>query len=255
MTTLDLLIGHTGFVGGALAKQRGFDVLANSSNINDMRGRHFRRVVNAGVTAVKWMANKDPEADRDGIKALMEVLDTMSAECFIQVSTVDVYGEPRGFDEFDLPERAGLHPYGLHRLELEDFVRSRFDTCHVARLPALFGPGLKKNAIYDLMNNHMVEQINPATVMQWYPLERLGDDLDIIVSNEIDLVNLVTEPVSLQTVVDRFFPTAPVGAGDASAPVYDLRTRYSEAFGGVGDYVMSADDELAALDRYLASEA
>ncbi len=61
------LVGYTGFVGGTLHRARSFDVLINSKNADDLRGGDFDLVIHAGVPAVKWIANKDPAADRAAI--------------------------------------------------------------------------------------------------------------------------------------------------------------------------------------------
>ena len=52
------LIGHTGFVGGNLRVARPFDVLVNSANVEELRGKSFDLVVCAGVRAEKWKANR-----------------------------------------------------------------------------------------------------------------------------------------------------------------------------------------------------
>ena len=69
------LIGHTGFVGANLLRQGAFDATFNSSSIEAIRGRDFDRVVCAGVTAVKWWANQNPEEDRSRILGLIGHLD------------------------------------------------------------------------------------------------------------------------------------------------------------------------------------
>ncbi len=70
------LIGFTGFVGGTLHRARGFDLLINSKNTNDLRGGSFDLVVCAGVPAAKWLANAQPEDDRNAIASIRDALDT-----------------------------------------------------------------------------------------------------------------------------------------------------------------------------------
>jgi hypothetical protein len=45
-----------------------------------------------------------------------------------------------------------LTPYGRNRLFLENEVRSLYPSSLIVRLPALFGLGIKKNFIYDIIN-------------------------------------------------------------------------------------------------------
>ena len=60
----EALIGYTGLVGGNLKKQHNFTDFFNSKNFNDMKGQHYSLTVCAGVSAAKWIANKEPEKIR-----------------------------------------------------------------------------------------------------------------------------------------------------------------------------------------------
>ncbi|PZW37019.1 hypothetical protein C8P66_14710 [Humitalea rosea] len=250
---MNALIGHTGFVDSNLAVTGAFDALFNSRNIGDIRSRSFGRVVCAGVSAKKWLANKEPEADRAAIRALTDQLATVRAERFVLISTVDVYANSAGADEAVIPGRAGLHPYGLHRLELEDFVTARFPGALVLRLPALFGPGLRKNVLYDLLHDNMLEAINPAAAFQWYPVPRLAGDIDKAEAAGLRLAHLATEPLPTREILERFFPDKHVGAA-AAAPLYDLRTSQAEVLGGRGGYVLDRAQVLDEIGRFVAAE-
>lgn len=248
------LIGFTGFVGSNLQRQRHFDATFNSSNISDIDGRGFSKIVCAGVAAVKWWANKNPEEDWQKISGLIDHLSTVEADVFTLISTVDVYGAPLGVTEDDRPDERDLHAYGINRLRLEDFVAKRFPQHHIVRLPALFGSGLKKNAIYDLMNDNMVEVINPASSFQWYPVARLADDLDIIEASKVRLVNTVTPPISMATIRDRLFPETQIGAKASGEAHYDIGTVHAALFGQSGRYMMSSEEVLADLQHYVSGE-
>ena len=248
---MDALIGSTGFVGQALLAQRSFGVGYHSSDIAAIEGRQFNRIVCAGVSAVKWWANANADADRAGIERLMRHLDRAETDRFVLISTVDVYGTPVGMDEDDRVPEPGLHPYGLHRARLEDWVRRRFPTHHVIRLPALFGPGLKKNALFDLLHDNRLEHVDPASRFQWYPLDRLADDIDRVQALGLKLVNLATEPVTMAEIRGRFFPERVLG-GSSRPVAYDVRTRHGRAFGGC-DYAMGAEAVLQAMGRFIAA--
>ena len=247
---MDALIGSTGFVGGALLAQRPFGAGYHSTNIASIRGRRFDRVVCAGVQAVKWWANANAEADLYGIEQLISHLERVEAERFVLISTVDVYATPAGVDEDRAAPEPGLHPYGLHRAALEGWVRRRFPRHHIVRLPALFGPGLKKNALFDLLHGHRLEHVDPESRFQWYPLERLAHDIDRVQAAGLRLVNLVTEPVCMAAVQRRFFPDQALG-GQSRPVAYDVRTRHGAVFGGCDRYAMGADSVLAAMGRFV----
>ena len=82
-----VLIGYTGFVGSNLLEQDNYDVLINSKNCDELRNKHFDRIVCAGVSAVKWKANKFPEEDLANINKLIDVLSTVTTDKFVLIST------------------------------------------------------------------------------------------------------------------------------------------------------------------------
>ena len=252
--TGDALIGHTGFVGSNLRRQRDFGHLFNSTSIGEIDGCGFDDVVCAGVSAVKWWANQNPDEDRARIEGLMAHLETIRARNFTLISTIDVYAAPLGVDERDAPVLEGLHAYGRNRAMLERFVAERFECHQIVRLPALFGTGLKKNAIYDLMHDNRVALINPASSFQWYPLERLAADLRIARARALAILNLATEPVMTEDIRARCFPASMIGAEAATAAHYDMRTIHDATLGGSGGTIMDRAAVLDAIDGFVQRE-
>jgi hypothetical protein len=242
----DALIGYTGFVGSNLLQTEKFECLFNSTNFREMTGQRFRKIVCAGVSAVKWKANRDPAADWAAIQALIEILATVEAERFELISTVDVYRNPGLPLDEDAEIAPDNHAYGAHRLQLEQWVSTRFDDHLIVRLPALFGSGLKKNALYDIINNHEVSKINPDSRFQWYPLARLHQDLAQLSQVPLRLVNLVTEPITVESIVQRHFPGRVVGPGGPPMS-YALRSRHAELLGGRDGFIMSGEQVHLAL--------
>jgi nucleoside-diphosphate-sugar epimerase len=211
----------------------------------------FDLIVCAGAPAAKWKANQDPQADRACIGRLMAALERVKTLRFVLVSTVDVFGQADGVDEECPP--TGATPYGRHRLELEQFVRESFHAL-VLRLPALFGPGLKKNAIYDLLNNNQIEKIDSRSVFQLYNLRRLWRDIRIAAGARLPLVHLATEPVSMAEVARYVFGTEWVNHLSGSPPTYDLRTRYATLFGGSDAYICHKMRVLAELTDFVRTQ-
>ena len=249
----EALIGHTGFVGSNLARQHDFDMFFNSKNYLDMRGQSFDTIVCAGVSAVKWKANKEPEKDRAGIQALQEVLDTVSANRFVLISTIDVYpvmaGADESFDVLSLPN----HAYGTNRFAFERFCQEKFPGCEIIRLPGLFGEGLKKNVIFDLLNDNCLEMINPACSFQYYDLSRLWTDIEIASRAGVKLVNLFTEPIRTVDIIDRFFPGKPVGQSAGAEMHYDLKTRHANLWNRNDGYIDDRDGVLEAMGKMIES--
>ena len=251
MPNTNALIGHTGFVGSNLLAQQEFGAMYNSSNISSIRGRSFSHVICAGATALKWWANKNPAEDRARIQALMDDLQSITAERFTLISTIDVYANPIDVRESDQPAPMALHPYGVNRLALENFIASQFPVHHILRLPGLFGDGLKKNVIYDMMSGNMLDLINPHSSFQWYPLDRLSADIAVIEKLRLQLINIATEPVRTGMIQERFFPGVEIGRQGGAAAQYRMLSEHATLFGGCDAFIMNQAAVLDAMGAFI----
>lgn len=247
----DALIGHSGFVGSALMRQRSFDALYRSTDINEIRDRRFDLVICAAAPAQKWIANRNPDADRQSIQRLMEQIDTIECRHFILVSTVDVFGQPRAVDENSPVCETGLHPYGLHRRQLELFVQQRFPDSLVVRLPGLVGPGLRKNSLFDLHNNNDTYKIDSRGVFQFYPMVSLWFDLQVALTRGIRLLHLTSAPISVADIAREGFGRPFENPLDAPPARYDLRSVHA---GDGIHYQYSRQEVLLAIRAYAQSE-
>jgi len=247
----DALIGYTGFVGSNLLDKRSFDTLYNSKNIKEMSGKKFNDVICAGISAVKWQANKDPETDKKNIEKLKDVLKTITAERFILISTVDVYPILSNGDESFDCKSIENHPYGTHRLEFEEFCKNHFKNCHIIRLPGLFGYGLKKNVVYDLLNYNCLDMINPESSFQYYYLENLWEDIQKVLKQNLRLINFFTEPVLTKTIIKKYFPNTVVGENASPTIHYDLHTKYANLRNLSGKYLYSQEEVMNQLDSFI----
>src|SRR5688500_10673002 len=171
------LIGFSGFVGSTLLKQTSFDSLYRSTNIHDIDGQSFDTGVCGGAPAQKWTANREPEADRQTIDNLITYLQTIQRKTFVRISTIDGFKTPIEVDEGTPVDESGLHAYGVHRCMLEKFVESHFASHLIMRLPGLVGPGLRKNVIFDFLNNNNLHAIDSRGIFQFYPMVNLWYDI------------------------------------------------------------------------------
>jgi len=245
------LIGYTGFVGSNLKKQYDFTNLYNSKNFKDMEAQEYDLVVCAGVSAVKWMANKEPQKDLESIQVLENILSTIKVKQFVLISTIDVYAITQSLDEdFDC-NCVDNHPYGIHRLAFEQFCTNTFTDCTIVRLPGLFGDGLKKNVIYDLLNDNCLEMINIKSSYQYYYLKYLWKDIQVAMNNNIKLINLFTEPISTEEICTTFFPLKKIGEKAIPAGHYDLRTKYARNWNNGGQYIYTKEEMMQQLAEFI----
>ena len=247
------LIGYTGFVGSTLLRQRSFDACFNSLNIDNISVRSFDLVVCCGARAEKWKANADPEADLDNIERLTRALGMVNARKLVLISTVDVFLNPTDVDEDSATPMTGLQPYGRNRRRLEQIVAGRFDA-HVVRLPGLYGPGLKKNAIYDLLHDNDVHKIDSRGVFQFYGVNRLWRDIETAIDNDLPIVHLPPEPVSVADVARAAFDMEFTNEVATTVARYDIRTKYAALFGGEGPYTQTKTAELSEIAAFIAAE-
>ena len=248
------LIGYTGFVGGNLRTQGSFTDVYNSANIGEIAGKSFELVVSAGCRAAKWIANKEPQADREDIAVLTRALERVRAERFVLISTIDVYPRPIEVDESTPIAAAEGQPYGRHRFELEQFVRARFPSALIVRLPGLFGAGLKKNAIFDLLHDNRLDLVHQGGVFQFYDLAQLNADIERCLGAGVELVNFATEPVSVLDVAREAFGREFQNTLPPPAPRYDFRTRHASVWNRRGHYLATRAEVLASIRRFVERE-
>ncbi len=248
------LIGFTGFVGSTLLKQTTFTALYRSLNIADISNKDFDTVVCAGAPAQKWLANKDPDADRQKIDSLIEQLRTIKCKTFILISTVDVFQQPNAVNENSPVNTEGLHPYGLNRRRLEQFVEQHFAYYLIVRLPGLVGPGLRKNIIFDFLNNNNLSVIDCRSVFQFYPMVNLWFDIQLALKSDLSLIHLTSEPVSVADVASKGFGFSFDNKTQGSVVTYDMQSVHSALFGHQTPYQYSARETFQAIRHYAQSE-
>jgi sugar phosphate isomerase/epimerase len=215
----------------------------------------FDELFFCGVPAVKWYANKFPEEDFIVLNNIKSILGTIKANKIILISTIDVYEyiDSKVNEDYDC-DIFNNHTYGVNRYLFESFVKKTFDNHHIIRLPALFGKGLKKNIIYDLMNNNQVNNIEINTIFQWYDLKWLKNDIDIIIKNDIKICNLFTEPLETIEIIKLFdYPLSKFKT--QSKLTYNLKTKYSELFdSSKNGYIRDKYIVLDEIKKYLDFE-
>lgn len=247
----DAIIGFTGFVGGNLIRQHAFSDQYNSKNIDSLSGKRFDKIVCAAMPAAKWIANKHPEADRSALDKLLSNLRKVNCKTCILISTVDVYPNPQAVNEDTAIDTATLHPYGLHRLMLEQAVRDHFESVTILRLPGLFGHGLKKNAIYDFIHDNDIHNIHSLATYQFYHLAHLWNDIERAIQFKIPLLNVASEPIRMDELADAVFHRSFQNHLDGPPARYDFRTKYDVCLNGKNGYLYSKASIVSELIRFV----
>ncbi|MFD1776552.1 NAD-dependent epimerase/dehydratase family protein [Paenibacillus rhizophilus] len=250
------LIGYTGYVGSTLLRSTAFDDLYNSKNVDDIKGKDYDLVVCAAAPAVKWKANKNPEEDLQNIEKIIGNLKTITAKKFVLISTVDVYKNPIEVDEETeiIPEE--VTPYGRHRFYLEEFIQKKFPNHLVIRLPGLFGEGLKKNFIYDLIHTNCLHLTHRDSQFQFYNMDSLWNDIKTALNQSLSLVNFVIEPVSAHEVAEAALNITFDNVTENPPVYYDMRSKYSYLFNNHESegYFKNKNEILSEITAFISKE-
>jgi nucleoside-diphosphate-sugar epimerase len=241
------LIGYTGFVGNNLLNNINFEYKFNSKNINQILEQEYDAIYCCGISAIKWYSNLHPEEDLNNINKLLDILKHVKCKRFILISTIDVYqnvssmaDESSSFDNYE------NHAYGRNRLYVENFIKNTFKNYNIIRLPGLYGFGLKKNIIYDLINGNN-PTFNLNSEFQWYDLANLVKDIKYVVKSDIKIINLFPEPITNHELMDVFKNHDITKYTENSSIVrYNIKTKY-----GVNGYWYSKQRVLSSLNNYI----
>ena len=187
------LIGSNGTIGSSILNNMLFTHVYNSDNIAEMKTNKFNLVVVSAPSGNRLTVNKDPDADLRNVGIIMDAVLHTEIDTLVLISTVDTIAYP-------------ATPYGQHRLQLENFVKIHCDKYHILRPSTLVGKTIKKNVLFDLKNNLFIDKIDSATVVQWCPLDTLHNEIAYVIENNIQELNLVSEPIANQDIIQEFFP-------------------------------------------------
>lgn len=244
---MNTLIGYSGLLGKTLQDYYDFDFVFNSKNIEEFR--QIPNGTNAYLTclpATKWLVNKEPEKDMQLIMSLIELFKTKKFNNIYLFSTIDVYCDsPCGVDESFIPNLIGLN-YGSNRYRFERMILNslEYNELKILRLPALFGKYIKKNVIFDLLNNNQVDNINLNSRFQWYDLSNLQKDIKMCSDRKETLFNLFPEPIETIELV-KMFPQYQLNRFDKRID-YDYRTKYTNS-----GYTSTKEDVLNQIKTFV----
>lgn len=239
---MNCLIGYTGFVGNFLMNKLEFQYKFNSKNIHEIINYNYDTVYCCGISAMKWYANLHPEEDLENINKLLNYLKFVKCKKFILISTIDVYPENITNVNEDFIINYSSHAYGKNRLYVENEIKKIFNDYHIIRLPGLFGFGLKKNIIFDMLNNKKVV-LNLDSKFQWYDMNDIFSDIEYVINNNIKLINLFPEPITNQELLKIINTNFEYSDKIIN---YDIQTKYNEL-----KYWYPKEKILSSLENYV----
>lgn len=154
------ILGGRGFVGSAFRRaceQDGIEhVVLEPDNYADHVGKACNLLINANGNSRKYLAKDEPLWEFDAsVRTVRQSLLDFRFERYLHISTCDVYpdcSEP-GTTREDRPLAVEQQsPYGFHKYLAEQCVRHGARSWLIVRCGGFIGPGLRKNAIYDILH-------------------------------------------------------------------------------------------------------
>ena len=193
------LIGSTGLVGTELKKHIRFGLKYTSKTIGQLPLAKFDTLYISAPSGNRRAAAADPARDAASVDTIIKHLKETQVQRVVLISTVDTQHAPET-------------PYGANRLRLEQAIK-KFPTFHILRLCTLIDPNINKNILWDLKNRMYLDSIVGNTQRQYYPLNRLYNDIQAVMAQDIQEINLVSEPVSDKDILAQFYPDLVVPNG------------------------------------------
>lgn len=187
-----ILIGSNGTIGRSLLTQRPFDQVYNSDNIEQMRGGRFHLVIIAAPSGNRLAINRGYGSDEQDIEQISQVIDSCEIDQLILISSIDVITNPNS-------------RYSQNRKTLENKIK-KYPNSKILRLATLVGESIKKNVLYDLAHGLWLDKIAGDAVLQWSLLDDLANQIDIALLNQVQEINVVSEPIVNHDIVQSFFP-------------------------------------------------
>jgi len=199
-----------GFVGKLIASQLHVDHSYNRTNLDSLPNLSHDTIILAAPTGNRIVVNQDTIRDLDDCTSIVDALKRTQFNRIVYISTVDVFVESN---------------YGQNRLWLEQQIQ-QFPNHIILRLPSLCDPSIKKNVLFDLANRQWLEKVSLESDIQWYPTNRLAQDITYAIEHNISELNLVSAPVCNRDIVSKFAPDLlkRLGCNTATPVYYDIKS-------------------------------
>jgi nucleoside-diphosphate-sugar epimerase len=153
------LLGGNGFIGSGFARllqqrKEPFEVITRENYLSYL-GKSCDVLINANGNSKKFLAADDPKAEfQASVASVRNSLVDFKYDTYVYLSTSDVYpdcSKPELTQEDQYLDIAHQSPYGFHKYLAEQCVIHAAKNYLIIRQGGFVGPGLKKNAVYDVL--------------------------------------------------------------------------------------------------------
>lgn len=163
------ILGKNGFVG-----QTVFNTLTSKFTITEDDKCDI--LINCAGFSRMYVANKQPEEMHKVENSVIEKINNTKFERLIHVSTISA-------------EVHHQSNYGKIKKQIEDYLMSKYDTL-VLRLGGLVGPGLKKNVVFDILNDRPLF-VTEDSFYNYITTNEVANIIDYMIKIQIkDIINV-----------------------------------------------------------------
>ena len=222
----------------------------NTSNILDFTKKvHDESILYLTcLPATKWLVNKNIQEDLNNILKITNAINQIRFHKIILISTIDVYCESPTHSNEDVFPLIKTLNYGSNRYFFEMLIKKTFtyNDLKIFRLPSLFGKHIKKNIVYDLLNDNNIDKINVNSSYQWYDLNDLVNDINYL-SYEFPkstVFNLFSEPIETNYLIKNIFELKNI-TNNQNRIEYNYKTKFNNT-----GYIQSKDLVIEKLIRF-----
>jgi nucleoside-diphosphate-sugar epimerase len=179
-----LVIGAAGFIGGNVSRHlqsKGIPVREafRQTPLEQLADEVFDAVFFCAGNSRTYLSERDPLACLvENVHAVYAYLTALRYRTWIQVSSVSVYPPncPEKAEEIPLSAHE-VSIYGMHKLLGERYVTRFAPRWVIVRPTSFFGPGLKKNLLFDLQAGKRDIYLTTDSLLDYIPVRTFADIL------------------------------------------------------------------------------
>lgn len=169
-----IVIGGRGFVGSAYVrlfeKLKLEHLIITRENYAKHIGKSCDILINANGNSSKLLADREPKRDFDSsVRSVLHSLEDFKAGAYVLLSSGDVYSDqsfPAFTTESSPIDTTRQSRYGFHKYLAELIVRQHQPRWLIMRMGGFVGPGMKKNAVFDMLGDKPV-WLHPDSELQF----------------------------------------------------------------------------------------
>ena len=178
-----------------------------SSNINQYDKFECDLLINANGSSRKGWCNENPkESMHINCISTYEYIKKFKPKRYILISSIEVYSNLEKLSttrEIDANTNHSLiSNYGLHKLVTENIIRKYYSDYLIIRLPALLSKKLKKNVVFDIVNNRNLF-ISPESYLNFISTQAVAEFIiKFLFKSSFNIINFAaTSSIQVKEVI------------------------------------------------------